>query len=34
VSDGWNLIMRVYRPGPTVLDGTDKLPRAVPRASN
>lgn len=34
VSGGWNFLMRVYRPGPTVLDGTYKLPRAVPRAPN
>jgi len=34
VSDGWNFLMRVYRPGPTVLDGTYKLPRAVPAQSN
>lgn len=30
VSDGWNFLMRVYRPGSGVLDGTYKLPRAVP----
>lgn len=30
VSDGWNFLMRVYRPGPTVLDGTYKLPQAEP----
>ena len=30
VSEGWNFIMRVYRPGPSVLDGSYKLPDAVP----
>ncbi len=29
VTEGWNLLMRVYRPGPAVLDGTYKLPEAV-----
>ena len=29
VSDGWNFLMRVYRPGKSVLDGTYKLPPAV-----
>jgi len=28
VSEGWNFLMRVYRPGPTVLDGSYKLPEA------
>ena len=26
VSDGWNFLMRIYRPGPSVLDGSYKLP--------
>jgi hypothetical protein len=30
VSEGWNFLMRVYRPGPSVLNGTYKLPDAVP----
>jgi hypothetical protein len=30
VSEGWNFLMRVYRPGPSVLDGSYKLPDAVP----
>lgn len=30
VTDGWNFLMRVYRPGPSVLDGTYKLPPATP----
>jgi hypothetical protein len=30
VSEGWNFLMRVYRPGASVLDGTYKLPVAVP----
>ncbi len=30
VTEGWNFLMRIYRPGPTVLDGTYKLPQAVP----
>jgi hypothetical protein len=25
---GWNFLMRIYRPGPSVLDGTCKLPAA------
>jgi hypothetical protein len=29
VSEGWNFLMRVYRPGPSVLDGTYALPAAV-----
>ena len=29
VSEGWNFLMRVYRPGPSVLDGSYKLPDAV-----
>jgi len=28
VTDGWNFLMRVYRPGPSVLDGSYKLPNA------
>lgn len=30
VSEGWNFLMRVYRPGPSVLNGSYKLPAAVP----
>ncbi len=30
VSEGWNFLMRVYRPGPSVLDGSYTLPVAVP----
>jgi hypothetical protein len=30
VSDGWNYIMRIYRPGAPVVDGTYKLPAVVP----
>jgi hypothetical protein len=26
VSPGWNFVMRVYRPGPSVLDGSYTLP--------
>jgi hypothetical protein len=29
VTDGWNFLMRVYRPGPSVLDGSYTLPEAV-----
>ena len=29
VTDGWNFLMRVYRPGPAVLDGSYTLPKAV-----
>jgi hypothetical protein len=29
VPDGWNFLMRIYRPGPSVLDGSYKLPSAV-----
>jgi len=28
--DGWNFLMRVYRPGKSVLSGSYKLPDAVP----
>ena len=28
--EGWNFLMRIYRPGPSVLDGTYTLPDAVP----
>lgn len=28
-SDGWNFLMRVYRPGPSVLDGSYVLPEVV-----
>lgn len=30
VAEGWNYAMRIYRPGPTVLDGSYRLPRMVP----
>lgn len=30
VSDGWNYIMRIYRPGASVVDGTYRLPAVVP----
>jgi hypothetical protein len=30
VSEGWNFLLRVYRPGPSVLDGSYTLPVAVP----
>jgi hypothetical protein len=30
VSEGWNFLMRIYRPGPSVLDGLYKLPTAKP----
>jgi hypothetical protein len=26
VTDGWNFLMRIYRPGPSMLDGSYKLP--------
>jgi hypothetical protein len=29
VTEGWNFLMRIYRPGPSVLNGTYKLPKAV-----
>jgi len=29
VTEGWNFLMRVYRPGPSVLDGSYTLPRAT-----
>ncbi len=29
-TEGWNFLMRIYRPGPPVLDGTYVLPAAVP----
>ena len=29
-TEGWNFIMRIYRPGPSVVDGTYKLPNAEP----
>jgi hypothetical protein len=29
VSEGWNFLMRVYRPGPSVLDGSYTLPMIV-----
>lgn len=30
VPEGWNFLLRVYRPGPSVLDGSYKLPAALP----
>jgi hypothetical protein len=30
VTEGWNFLMRVYRPGPSVLDGRYKLPTVEP----
>ena len=30
VSEGWNFLMRVYRPGPSVIDGTYKVAKAAP----
>jgi len=30
VTEGWNFLMRVYRPGESVLNGSYKLPDAVP----
>jgi hypothetical protein len=30
VTEGWNFLMRIYRPGPSVVDGTYKLPNAEP----
>ena len=30
VTPGWTFLMRVYRPGPSVLDGTYVLPTAQP----
>jgi len=30
VTEGWNFLMRVYRPGPSVVDGTYKLPNTEP----
>jgi hypothetical protein len=29
VSEGWNFLMRIYRPGASVLDGTYQLPQAA-----
>lgn len=31
VDEGWNFLMRIYRPGRSVLDGTYKLPEAKPK---
>jgi hypothetical protein len=33
VTEGWNFLMRVYRPGASVLDGTYTLPKAEPIGS-
>ena len=30
ITEGWNFLMRVYRPGESVLNGNYKLPDAVP----
>jgi hypothetical protein len=30
VTEGWNFLMRIYRPGPSVLNGTYKLPEPKP----
>jgi hypothetical protein len=30
VRPGWNFLMRVYRPGPSVLDGSYQIPEAKP----
>ena len=30
VTEGWNILMRIYRPGPSVVDGTYKIAKAVP----
>jgi hypothetical protein len=30
VTEGWNILMRIYRPGPAVVDGTYKIAKAVP----
>jgi len=30
VSEGWNFLMRIYRPGPSVLNGSYVLPKAQP----
>ncbi len=28
--EGWNFLMRIYRPGTSVLDGSYQLPKAKP----
>ena len=30
VTEGWNFLMRIYRPGPSVLDGSYKVTQAEP----
>lgn len=30
VTEGWNFLMRIYRPGPSIVDGTYNLPNAKP----
>jgi hypothetical protein len=30
VTEGWNFLMRIYRPGASVLDGSYTLPEAAP----
>jgi hypothetical protein len=32
ITEGWNFLMRVYRPGPSVLDGSYKLPDPKPQS--
>jgi hypothetical protein len=29
VPEGWNFLMRIYRPRPSILDGSYRLPNAV-----
>jgi hypothetical protein len=29
ISDGWNFLMRIYQPGPSVLSGAYTLPNVV-----
>jgi len=30
ITEGWNFLMRIYRPGPSILDGSYKLTTAEP----
>ena len=30
VTEGWNFLMRIYRPGPSVIDGSYKVTKAEP----
>jgi len=32
VTEGWNFLMRIYRPGASVLDGTYVLPAVQPKS--